>query len=279
LLYIKRSKGEINVKQDILQNKTWMHGVNPSFKLVIMVLLFVMILMIHQLNILFYLTVFSFLLFWFCSGLTWKVKFLLFLPFILMFISTASSMILFGKGDVIWMKWGLIEISEESFYRGLHIGFRALLFGLLGLLFTLSTRPVMLFYSLMQQLRLKPKYAYSFMAGFRMIPIIAEEFLTIRRAMKVRGLNPQKGMAGLLFTFRSSALPLLAQSIRRAHRIAVAMEAKRFNGSGKRTYYYKTVFSKYDAFFIVLIFAMLVFGWQAAAVYPVFPAGDVRYNG
>ncbi|OIU72600.1 ABC transporter permease [Rossellomorea aquimaris] len=256
-----------------------MLGVNPSFKLVVMVLLFILVLMIHQLNLLFYLTVFLFLLFWFCSGLTWKVKFLLLLPFIMMFVSTASSMILFGKGDVIWMKWGLIEISEESFYRGLHIGFRALLFGLLGLIFTLSTRPVMLFYSLMQQLRLKPEYAYSFMAGFRMIPIIAEEFLTIRRAMKVRGLNPQKGMAGLLFTFRSSALPLLAQSIRRAHRIAVAMEAKRFNGSGKRTYYYKTVFSKYDAFFIVLIFAMLVFGWQAAAVYPVFPAGDVRYHG
>ncbi|XXM72583.1 energy-coupling factor transporter transmembrane component T family protein [Lysinibacillus sphaericus] len=267
------------MKLDIRWNKTWMYGVNPSFKLVVMVLLFIMILMIHQLNTLFYLTAFSFLLFWCCTGLTWKIKFLLFLPFILMFVSTASSMILFGKGDVIWVKWGLIEMTEESFYRGLHIGFRALFFGLLGLIFTLSTRPVMLFYSLMQQLRLKPKYAYSFMAGFRMIPIMTEEFLTIRRAKEVRGLKRKKGIAGMLFTFQSSALPLLAQSIRRAHRIAVAMEAKRFKGSGKRTYYYKTGFSKYDAFFIVLIFAMLIFCWQAAAVYPIFPAGDVRYQG
>jgi energy-coupling factor transport system permease protein len=267
------------VKQDILQNKTWMYRVNPSFKLVIMVLLFIMILMIHQLNTVFFLTVFALLLFWFSSGQTWKLKSLLLLPFILMFVSTASSMTLFGKGEVIWMKWGLIEISEESFYRGLHIGFRSLFFGLLGLIFTLSTRPVMLFYSLMQQLRLKPKYAYSFMAGIRMLPIIADEFLTIRRAMKVRGLNRKKGLTGLLFTFRSLALPLLAQSIRRAHRIAVAMEAKRFKGSGKRTYFYQTGFSKHDAFFIVLIFAMLVFGWKAAEVFPIFPAGDVRYQG
>lgn len=101
----------------------------------------------------------------------------------------------FGKGETTWWEWGLIHITEESFYRGLHLGFRALIFALLGLMFSLTTRPVFLFYSLMQQLKLKPKYAYSFMAGIRLIPIMIEEFQTIRQAMIVRGVEQRKGLA------------------------------------------------------------------------------------
>lgn len=267
------------MKIDFVSKETWLYRINPCFKLIIMVILFIVILLIHRLNTLVYLTAFSFLLFWFYSGHTFKVKSLLLLPFILVFVSTASSMILFGKGDVIWVKWGLIEISEESFYRGIHIGFRAFVFALLGLLFTLSTRPVMLFYSMMQQLKLKPKYAYSFMAGFRLLPIIAEEFVTIRNAMKVRVVTRKKGVAELFFTFRSYALPLLAQSIRRAHRIAVAMEAKRFSGSGKRTYFYQIGFSKFDGLFLVVILVLVVISYYASGTYPIFPVRDVRYQG
>ncbi|WP_442915541.1 energy-coupling factor transporter transmembrane component T family protein [Mangrovibacillus sp. Mu-81] len=265
------------MRMEVVSKQTWMHYINPSFKLIIMVLLFIVILTIHQLNLLVYLTAFSLLLFWLSSGHSVKVKTLLLLPFILVFASTAVSMILFGKGDVIWVKWGIIQISEESFYRGVHIGFRAFIFGVLGLLFTLSTRPVLLFYSLMQQLRLKPKYAYSFMAGFRMLPIIAEEFVTIRFALKIRGGGNKKGIRGLFFTFRNYALPLLAQSIRRAHRVAVAMEAKGFSGNGKRTYYYRIGFSKYDSVFLIVMIAIAMISYTAADSFPIFPIRDVRY--
>lgn len=81
---------------------------------------------------------------------------------------------------------GLIRITEESFLRGMLIGLRAMVFAVLGLTFALTTRPVNLFYSLMQQLRLDPKYAYSFMAALRLIPIMTEEFETIRNARKAR---------------------------------------------------------------------------------------------
>ncbi|MCA1053874.1 energy-coupling factor transporter transmembrane protein EcfT [Rossellomorea aquimaris] len=262
----------------VASKETWVHKVNPSIKLMTMLLLFIVILLVHQLNILVYLSVIVFAAFWCFSGYVAKVKSLLLVPFILVFVSSSSSMILFGKGDIIWIKWGLIQVTEESFYRGLHIGFRALLFGLSGLLFTLTTRPVMLFYSLMQQLKLKPTYAYSFMAGFRLLPIMAEEFITIRNAMVVRGLNKGKGILGKMITFRSFALPLLAQSIRKAHRIAVAMEAKRFSGSRDRTFFYTITYSRYDALFILMIIMMLIISYIASSTYPVFPVGDVRYG-
>jgi energy-coupling factor transport system permease protein len=201
------------------------------------------------------------------------------IPFAIIFVSSTVSMIFFGKGDTTWLKWGLVHITEEGFYRGLHIGFRALIFALLGLTLSLTTRPVYLFYSLMQQLKLKPKYAYSFMAAVRILPIMIEEFQTLRHAMIVRGVQQQRGLKAFYQKLKTYSIPLLSQSIRRAHRIAVAMEAKRFSQIQNRTYYYSMGFSKYDlilgAYFLVMIYTAYSF----SSHFPYFDNFDVRYNG
>ncbi|WP_261133598.1 energy-coupling factor transporter transmembrane protein EcfT [Bacillus sp. Marseille-Q3570] len=257
--------------------ETWLHKINPTLKLFTMIVLFIFVLFVHQLNWLINLTLGAFILFWFFSGHPKKRLSLLMIPFVIIFISTASSMILFGKGETTWLKWALIHVTEESFYRGLHLGFRAMIFALLGLTFALTTRPVNLFYSLMQQVKLNPKYAYSFMAGLRLIPIMIEEFLTIRNAMKVRGVEQQRGLRALYFKIKSYSIPLLSQSIRRAHRIAVAMEAKRFTGMRDRTYYYKLGFSFNDGVFIMYLGALILGSYYLSIVWPLFPIGDVRY--
>jgi energy-coupling factor transport system permease protein len=257
--------------------ETWLHKINPTLKLFTMIVLFIFILFVHQLNWLINLTLGAFILFWLFSGHPKKRLSLLMIPFVIIFISTASSMILFGKGETTWLKWGLIHVTEESFYRGLHLGFRAMIFAVLGLTFALTTRPVNLFYSLMQQVKLNPKYAYSFMAGLRLIPIMIEEFLTIRNAMKVRGVEQQWGLQALYFKIKSYSIPLLSQSIRRAHRIAVAMEAKRFTGMRERTYYYKLGFSFSDGVFIMYLGALILGSYYLSTVWPFFPVGDVRY--
>ncbi|MFC7783892.1 energy-coupling factor transporter transmembrane protein EcfT [Rossellomorea sp. GCM10028870] len=263
---------------ELEHRETWLHQINPSFKLMTLIGLFVFLLFIHYLNWLLYLSLLFFLLLWVFSGYSYRTVSLMILPFFLVFISTASSMVLFGKGETTWMKFGWIHITEESFYRGIHVGLRTIVFAILGLLFALTTRPVKLFYSLMQQLRLKPKYAYSFMAGFRLIPIMIEEFFTIRNAMKVRGVEEMKGIKHVFHKMKSYSIPLLAQSIRRAHRIAVAMETKGFKESGKRTYYYRVTFSRYDGYFLGSILFMIVLSYYFSTHLPIFPAGDVRYG-
>lgn len=135
----------------------------------------------------------------------------------------------------------------------MHNGFRALNFALLGIIFSVTTRPVYLFYLLMQQLKLPPKYAYSFLVGVRLIPIMIEEFQTIHHVLKVRGATGARGIHGLFEQMKRYAVPLLSQSIRRAQRIAVAMEAKRFSNDSNRTYYYEIGFSKYDVLFVTVI--------------------------
>ena len=64
---------------------------------------------------------------------------------------------------------GLFRVSEESFYRGSHLGFKGIAFASEAAAVT-TTSSVDLFYSLMQKLRLAPKYAYSFMASIRSRP-------------------------------------------------------------------------------------------------------------
>lgn len=254
---------------NVTNTETWLHKVNPSLKLCVLLVLCIVALFIHDLNYMMNITIGVLLLFLFFTGHSIKRILLLSIPFCFIFISTSSAMILFGQGETVWFEWGLISISEESFMRGLLVGFRALLFAALGLTFSLTTRPVNLFYSLMQQVKLKPKYAYSFMAALRLIPIMMEEFQTIRNAMKVRGFKREKGIRLVYFKMKAYSIPLLSGSIRRAHRIAVAMEAKRFTDTRDRTYYYEFGFSRKDHGFILYFFILLLAGFYLSIQFPL----------
>nr|WP_240903780.1 energy-coupling factor transporter transmembrane protein EcfT [Chengkuizengella sediminis] len=255
-----------------------MHRTNPSFKFIVMIALFIYVLFIHNLNLMVNITILTLLLYLLFSGHSFKLLLLISIPLVLIFVSSATSMVFFGKGETTWFKWGLIHVTEESFYRGIHIGLRALTYAGLGIAFSLTTRPVYLFYSLMQQLKLPPKYAYSFLAALRMLPIMVEEFQTIRYALKVRGMRHKRGIKGIYGKLRSYAIPLLAQSIRRAHRVAVAMEAKRFSQVKNRTYYYKITFSRFDILFLLYFIVMLSAAYFLSEQLPYFPIIDVRYE-
>jgi len=256
--------------------RTWLHRVNPVTKLALFSLWFFAAIFIHDFNAMVNVAVGSLLLLaW--SGHPWRRLLLYASPFLLVFVSSTTGMMFFGTGETTWFVWGLVNITEESFYRGLHLGFRALSMAAAGLLFGLTTRPVDLFYALMQKAKLPPKYAYGFLAAMRLMPTLAEEFLSLRHARKIRGKRKRSKLSRLWETWRGYALPLLAQSIRRAHRTAVAMEAKRFAGEAGRTYYYVIRFTYLDVAFVVMTAALFAAAIAAGAEWP-YVAGltDVR---
>lgn len=257
---------------------TWLHKINPSLKLFTITCLFIFAITIHQLNLMVAFSSVVLLLFLFGTGHPLKHILLFSLPFILIFVSTSSSMILFGKGVTTLFKWGYVHITEESLLRGIHLGFRALTFAMLGLIFALTTKPVKLFYSLMQQLKLPSKYAYSFMAAIRLIPIMIEEFHTIRNAQKVRGAKRSGKIIEKIHRMYAMAIPLLSQSIRRAFRIAVAMEAKRFDSTKKRTFYYHVGFTKFDLIFLSYFIFMIALSYKFSTYFPLLPDTDVRFS-
>ncbi len=237
----------------------------------------VAILFIHNINVMVPLVLALILMLFLGSGQPISRVSLFLIPFLFVFVSTGASMIMFGKGETLWWQWGPVIISRESFFRGMHVGFRAFSFGLIGLLFALTTRPVLLFYSMMQQLKLPPRYAYSFMASLRMLPLMLEEFKTLKQAYKVRGIQLMKSWSGLMEGVRLYAIPLLAQSIRRAQRIAVAMEARRFNNSKNRTYYYRSGFSYADGLMVVCWISIFTGAWLIGSWWPMFTITDVRF--
>lgn len=239
------------------KRETWLHRVNPALKLILFLFLLVTVLITRRIDFVCY-QLFAYLLLLTASGHPRRRVLLLLSPFVLIFISSASTLILFGKGDSVWWQWGLIKISEESFYHGILIGFKTLCFGVLGLVFALSTKPVLFFYAMMQQLRLPAKYAYSFIASIRLLPMVWEDFHNRKNALQVRGYRYRKGLIGYYDRLRAYAVPLMAQSIRRASRVAVAMEAKRFQMGASRTYYYVTRYSRLDAVFITLMLGLFM---------------------
>lgn len=256
--------------------ETWLHRVNPGVKLVLSLLLFVLVVFTHNLNTMMYLTAGALVPLFLFSGQPIRRLLLYASPFLLIFLSSAAGMMMFGSGETLWFRLGFVRITEESFYRGLHLGFRGLQVAAVGLLFSLTTRPVALFYTMMQQWKVAPKYAYSFLAALRMLPLVVEEFQTLRYALKVRGKKRRNWLTGWYTTLRMYAIPLLAQSIRRAHRTAVAMEAKRFSTHAKRTYYYLSTYSSVDIYYIVYWLLLVVIAQWIGTAWPIWDALDVR---
>src|SRR5699024_10167985 len=238
--------------------KTWLYKVNPAVKFVLFFTLFMVVFFNQQYQFTMNIMIMSALLLFMFSGYRLKRLLLFSIPVVISIFSTAVTMILFGKGETIWWQWGIIKISEESFYKGLLLGFKSASFGFLGLVFLLTSRPVMLFYALMQQLRLPAKFAYSFMAALRLVPIIIDELQARSNAFKVRGVTFSKGVKGMFERLRLYMLPIFAQSIRRAQRLAIAMEAKRFQIGASRTYYYPTTYKPVDALFAAVIISLSI---------------------
>lgn len=254
--------------------RTFVDSVNPVTMMIIATLMFPLVVFIHNPNTMFYLAVIMTLILFVFSGI--KYHYLLGMITLLLMLSTVSVlyMVFYGDGETTLFKWGLIHITEESLMRGGHIFMRGFVLSSLGSLIIFTTKITDVFYSLMQQLKLPPKFAYAFMAGIRMVPIIFDEYMTLRRTRIVRGaLVPRKYTSGVN-GFITLIVTLLSQSIRRAFRLGTAMESKGFT-NGPRTYYYKTNLSIHDLLFVLLITVAIILGFILGDIIPVFKTINV----
>ncbi|KEO82834.1 energy-coupling factor transporter transmembrane component T family protein [Tumebacillus flagellatus] len=182
-------------------------------------------------------------------------------PFLILFLSTTWILAAYGKGETVWWHGGIITITEEGLVKGLNIGLRMLGFVAYGALFAMTTDVTLLALSFMQQLKLPPKIGYALLAGFRFLPMFREEYEQIKSAHRVRGVARVPGLRGKLQAFTRYTIPLLAQGIRKAERVAIALEARGFDGSRNRTYYRELKPGIYDAAYFVLLLAMHTVVW------------------
>jgi len=153
---------------------------------------------------------------------------------------------------------GPVQVSEASILYAVTMMSRLLAIVAASLLFVLTTNPVDFVVALIQQARLPVRVGYAIFAAYRFMPLVHEELLNIQAAHQVRGAAMGGGPVARVRQAFGYAIPLLAISVRRAERVALAMDARGFSAHRPRTYYRTTTFTRSDLQFAVGALTTLV---------------------
>jgi energy-coupling factor transport system permease protein len=125
--------------------------------------------------------------------------------------------------------------SGPDFSAGLALGLRLLGIALSGVIAIATTDPTDLADSLQQQARLSPRLAVGVLAAIRMLPIMAVEWQLLGMARRARGVGAGWSPAAAARLAFGKLLALLVGAIRRATRLALAMDARGFGAAPCRT--------------------------------------------
>jgi energy-coupling factor transport system permease protein len=130
---------------------------------------------------------------------------------------------------------GPLRIGSQTLVNGLGLGARLLSIVLAGLLATATTQPTDLADSLVQQLRVSPRFAVGVLAALRLLPILSREWQILGMARRARGVDAGRSPIAAIRLFAGQLLAILVTAIRRATRMALAMEARGFGAMACRT--------------------------------------------
>jgi energy-coupling factor transport system permease protein len=163
------------------------------------------------------------------SGLGWRPLLSRTWPIVLAALAVTAVNALLGPptdGEVL--RIGPIGLSAESLGSGLALGLRVLAIAYTGVLAVVTTDPTDLTDALIQQLHLSPRFAVGALAAVRLLPVMAGEWQTISLARRARGVDAGRSPLTAVRLFFGKLLTLLVAAIRRATRLAAAMEARGF---------------------------------------------------
>ncbi len=172
---------------------------------------------------------------------------------------------LFTKGTV-WMKIGFIQITYEGVRMAVFLGIRILLLVVGSSLMTLTTTPNALTDGLEKALGFLrvihfPVHAMAMMMSIalRFIPILTEEADKIMRAQMARCADFDEG--GLWKRIRSLVpllVPLIISAFRRASDLALAMDARCYQGGAGRTKMKPLHYGRRDVWAYLILFGYLL---------------------
>jgi energy-coupling factor transport system permease protein len=121
--------------------------------------------------------------------------------------------------------------GDGSWGRAGLAGLRVAALVLPGALAFLTIDPVDLADSLVHQLRVPVRFAYGVLAAVRLTPGLAREWHVLARAERARGLTG-RGAGGLVRRWARRSVALLVSAVRRATRVATALDARGFDSAG-----------------------------------------------
>lgn len=235
--------------------------INPTMKAITVFITGVLLAFLYDPITPFIYLIFTILVTFLFGNISIKRWFMLFTPFVFLSLGFAWMTMLYSSssyaGGEVFLAFWWFEITAENIMVGISLALRSLCFTALSFMFILTTDSTKFMLSLMQQLKLPPKLTFGILAGYRFLPTFKYELEILRKAHRIRGVSQSKGIKGKITQVRRYLLPLLANAIRKAERVAIAMESKGFTGSPDRTHYHELTVSKRDWLFLATF--LLVF--------------------
>jgi energy-coupling factor transport system permease protein len=127
---------------------------------------------------------------------------------------------------------GALRITQAALAVGTALGMRVLAVAATGVVFALTTEGTRLADALVAQAGVPERFAAGALAAQQAVPRLAQDLATLRQARRIRGLRGDWHPRILL--------SLLVLAVRRAGRVALAMDARGF-ASGTRPSRYRVV--------------------------------------
>ena len=188
-------------------------------------------------------------------------------PMVGIILFTTIFQMLFSQGGEVFLSLWIIKITSYGLSQAALIFTRFLLIILFSTLLTLTTTPLSLadaVESLLKPLeRLKvPAHEIGLMLSLslRFVPTLMDDTTRIMNAQRARGVDFGEG--NLIQKVKSIIpilIPLFASSFKRADALAIAMEARGYQGGDGRTKYRLLKWTTKDSLTILVIISLGIF--------------------
>ncbi|SSC23748.1 ABC/ECF transporter, transmembrane component, partial [Klenkia terrae] len=156
--------------------------------------------------------------------------------------------LLIGAGTV-----GLVNLllGESGAVYALGLALRVVGLALPGVFLVASTDPVRLADALTVHWRFPARFAVGALAALRLVPLLVAEFESVRLARRTRGVEAGRNPVARVRLVAGIGFTLLVGAVRRAGRLATAMDARGFDSGVTRTNARGSVLHARDAWFVV----------------------------
>lgn len=189
-------------------------------------------------------------------------------PILFMLILTATLNVFWTPGETVLFQAGVVKVTLEGVQKAVYMVLRLVFLIIGSSLMTLTTTPNQLTDAIEKILgplnKIKvPVHEIAMMMAIalRFIPILVEETDKIMKAQMARGADFESGN---IFQKMKSMIPILVplfmSATRRATELALAMDARCYNGGSGRTKMKPLRYSKADfgAYLILVIYVVVL---------------------
>ena len=192
------------------------------------------------------------------------------LPILLIAPLAGIPMALYGQaGGETYLEWGLVHVTELSVSLAWAVILRVLAIALPVVLLSADVDPTDLGDGLAQVLHLPERFVIGTVAALRMLTLLRDDLDAMRRSRRARGIADQ----GKIKYWFSLSFGLLVMSLRRAGKLATAMEARGFGGPRKRSWARESKLHSRDwavmAVCLAVALAALALAWATGYLRPV----------